>query len=147
MTTLPVTKSAPAAKSSPAGLTSQEAQRMLEQSGPNEMPDIAAHPLLRALGKFWAPIPWMLEAAVVLEAVLGKYVEAAIISILLAFNAGLGFLQEGRAQATLSALKSRLALKATVNRDNVWTVVPAAGLVVGDSVKLSLGAVVLPTCA
>ena len=84
----------------------------------------------------------MLEAAIVLEVSLGKYVEAAIISVLLAFNAALGFLQEGRAQATIAALKSRLALNAPVRRDNAWTTIPAAGLVPGDLVKLSLGAVV-----
>jgi H+-transporting ATPase len=84
----------------------------------------------------------MLEAAIVLEIVLGKYVEAAIIAVLLVFNAALGFFQEGRAQATLAALKSRLALNAQVRRDNVWATIPAAGLVPGDVVKLSLGAVV-----
>ena len=126
----------------PTGLTSDEARRRLEKSGPNAMPDTALHPLRRALTKFWAPVPWMLEAAIVLEIVLGKYVEAGIIAGLLAFNAALGFFQEGRAQATLAALKSRLALNAAVKRDNAWATVPAAGLVVGDVVKLSLGAVV-----
>src|ERR1039457_5505591 len=126
----------------PTGLTSDEARRRLEQSGPNAMPDTALHPLRRALTKFWAPVPWMLEAAIVLEIVLGKYVEAAIIALLLAFNAALGFFQEGRAQATLAALKSRLALNASVRRDNAWATVPAAGLVPGDMVKLSVGAVV-----
>src|ERR1700683_1993609 len=124
------------------GLTGDEARRRLAQSGPNAMPDTSLHPLRRALEKFWAPVPWMLEAAIVLEIVLGKYVESSIIACLLAFNAALGFLQEGRAQATLAALKSRLALNAAVKRDNAWTTVPAAGLVVGDVVKLSLGAVV-----
>jgi H+-transporting ATPase len=126
----------------PAGLTADEARRRLEKSGPNAVADTGMHPLRRALTKFWAPVPWMLEAAIVLELVLGKYVEAAIIALLLAFNAALGFLQEGRAQATLAALKSRLALNAAVKRDNAWTTVPAADLVVGDVVKLSLGAVV-----
>jgi H+-transporting ATPase len=84
----------------------------------------------------------MLEAAIVLEIVMGKYVEAAVIAALLAFNAALGFFQEGRAQATLAALKSRLALNASVRRDNAWATVPATGLVPGDIVKLSLGAVV-----
>jgi H+-transporting ATPase len=124
------------------GLTSADARSRLEKSGLNAMPDTALHPLRRALASFWAPVPWMLEAAVVLEVVLGKYVEAAIIAGLLAFNAILGFLQEGRAQATLAALKARLALNAAVKRDNAWTTVPAAQLVVGDVVKLSLGAVV-----
>ena len=126
----------------PAGLTSSEARSRLEKSGPNAMPDTALHPLRRALAKFWEPVPWMLEAAIVLEIVLGKYVEAGIIAVLLAFNAGLGFIQEGRAQATLAALKSRLALNASAKRDNAWTTVPAAQLVVGDIVKLSLGGVV-----
>jgi H+-transporting ATPase len=126
----------------PTGFTSDEARSRLEKSGPNAMPDTALHPLRRALAKFWAPVPWMLEAAIVLEIVLGKYVEAGIIAVLLAFNAALGFIQEGRAQATLAALKSRLALNASVKRDNAWTTVPATQLVVGDIVKLSLGAVV-----
>jgi H+-transporting ATPase len=124
------------------GLTSDEARRRLEKFGPNAVPDTALHPLRRALTKFWAPVPWMLEAAIVLEIVLGKYVEAAIIAGLLAFNAILGFLQEGRAQATLAALKARLALNASVRRDNAWATVPATGLVPGDVVKLSVGAVV-----
>jgi len=126
----------------PTGLTSDEARSRLEKCGPNAMPDTALHPLRRALAKFCAPVPCMLEAAIVLEIVLGKYVEAAIIAGLLVFNAALGFFQEGRAQATLAALKSRLALNASVKRDNAWTTVPAAQLVVGDVVKLSLGAVV-----
>jgi H+-transporting ATPase len=106
------------------------------------MPDTAVHPLRSALSKFWTPVPWMLEAAIVLEVALGKYVEAVIIAALLVFNAALGFFQESRAQATLAALKSRLALNASVRRGGVWTMVPAEGLVPGDIVKLSLGAVV-----
>jgi H+-transporting ATPase len=125
-----------------AGLTSAEARSRLEKFGPNAVPDTRLHPLRRALTKFWAPIPWMLEAAIVLEIGLGKYVEGAIIGVLLVFNAALGFIQEGRAQATLAALKSRLALNASVKRDNAWKTVPAAELVAGDEVKLSLGAVV-----
>jgi H+-transporting ATPase len=106
------------------------------------MPDTSADPLRMAVEKFWAPVPWMLEAAIVLELVLGKYVEAGIIAILLVFNAALGLFQESRAQATLAALKSRLALSASVRRDGAWKAIPAAELVVGDLVKLSLGGVV-----
>ena len=124
------------------GLTSDEARGWLEKFGPNAMPDTSAHPLRMALQKFWAPVPWMLEAAIVLELVLGKYVEAAIIALLLLFNAALGLFQESRAQATLAALKSRLALSASVKRDGAWKTVPATDLVPGDLVKLSLGAVV-----
>jgi H+-transporting ATPase len=126
----------------PGGLAGHEVRRRLAKFGPNAMPDTALHPLRLALEKFWAPVPWMLEAAIVLELVLGKYVEAAIIAALLVFNAALGLFQESRAQATLAALKSRLALNASVRRDGAWQTVPAVGLVPGDVVKLSLGGVV-----
>ena len=126
----------------PTGLASDEARRRLDKFGPNTMPDISMHPFRMALEKFWAPVPWMLEAAIVLELALGKVVEAAIIAGLLVFNAGLGLFQESRAQATLAALRSRLALTAYVRRDGAWKTVPAAELVPGDVVKLSLGGVV-----
>ena len=125
-----------------AGVTSDEAHRRVEKFGANAMPDTALHPFRMALEKFWAPVPWMLEAAIVLEVALGKYVEAPIIAGLLVFNAALGLLQESRAQATLAALKSRLALNAFVRRDGAWKTIPAVDVVPGDIVKLSLGAVV-----
>jgi H+-transporting ATPase len=125
-----------------SGLTDEEARSRLAEFGPNAMPDTSLHPLRLALEKFWAPVPWMLEAAVVLELALGKYIEAGIIAGLLVFNAALGLFQESRAQATLAALKSRLALNASTRRDGAWKTIPAAELVPGDVVKLSLGAVV-----
>ena len=106
------------------------------------MPDTSAHPLRNALAKFWAPVPWLLEASIVLELALHKYYEAAVIAALLIFNAALAYFQESRAQATLAALKSRLALDASVQRDGAWKTLPAVELVCGDLVKLSLGAVV-----
>jgi H+-transporting ATPase len=124
------------------GLTGDEARRRLRKFGPNAMPDTALHPVRLALEKFWAPVPWMLEAAIVLQVALGDYPEAAIIAGLLAFNAALGLFQESGAQATLAALKSRLALNASVRRDGAWKTIPAVELVPGDVVKLSLGGVV-----
>jgi H+-transporting ATPase len=125
-----------------SGLTSDEARHRFEKFGPNAMPATAVHPLRAALGNFWAPVPWMLEAAIAIQIVLGDYVESAIVAFLLVFNAALGFFQEGKAQATLAALKSRLALSASVLRDGAWAVLPVAELVPGDVVKLTLGGVV-----
>jgi magnesium-transporting ATPase (P-type) len=124
------------------GLTSAEAQARFRRDGPNSMPDASEHPLRNALTKFWAPVPWLLEASIVLEIVLHKYFEAGAVACLLIFNAALAYFQEDRAHLTLNALKSRLAMNASVRRDGIWKTVPAAELVCGDLVKLSLGGVV-----
>jgi H+-transporting ATPase len=124
------------------GLTGDVASSRLKTDGPNAMPDTSDHPLRNALTKFWAPVPWLLEASIILEMVLHKYSEAAIIAGLLIFNAALAYFQESHAQATLTALKSRLALNASVCRDGKWKTVLATELVCGDLVKLSLGGVV-----
>jgi H+-transporting ATPase len=146
VTTNPIVPAEPAQASGKnnvsRGLTSDEARARLAKYGPNAMPDTAIPPWSMALAKFWAPVPWMLEAAIILQAVLHEYFEAAVIAGLLVFNAAPGFFQEGHAQATLAALKSRLALTASVQRDGVWKTVPATDLVPGDMVKLSLGGVV-----
>ena len=130
------------AAATPLGLTSQEASTRLAQGGANAIVDVATHPVGRAVSKFWAPVPWMLEAAIILQLALKDYVEAGVVALLLVFNAVLGFVQEGRAQATVDALRSKLALVAAVRRDGAWTLIPAAGLAPGDLVKLSLGSVV-----
>jgi H+-transporting ATPase len=130
------------AKLASNGLTSDEAKSRLEKDGSNAMPDTSVHPFRNALAKFWAPVPWLLEAAIALQVLLHKDIEAVVIAGLLVFNAALAYFQEGRAQATLAALKSRLALNASVRRDGAWKTVPAAELVRGDLVKLSLGGVV-----
>ena len=124
------------------GLSGTEACRRRAESGTNTLPDTSASTWRMVLEKFWAPVPWMLEAAVILQCVLGHFVEAGIIAGLLVFNAVLGVLQESRAQAALAALKSRLAMNASVLRDGTWSIIPAADLVKGDVVKLSLGGVV-----
>jgi H+-transporting ATPase len=139
---LPSPQARPVKNAMPIGLTSVAASIRLQKDGPNAMPDTSAHPYRNALAKFWAPVPWLLEAAIVLQVVLHKYPEAAVVAGLLVFNAVLAYLQEGRAQATLAALKSRLALSASVRRDGMWKTIPAADVVRGDLVKLSLGGVV-----
>src|SRR5574340_879953 len=92
------------------GLTSGEAAARLTQYGPNAVAEERPHPWLVLLRKFWAPVPWMLEAAIALQLALGKFDEAAIITALLLFNSVLSFLQESRANNALALLKSRLEL-------------------------------------
>jgi len=126
----------------PAGLTAAEARRRLAEYGVNTVTEKAEPPWQVFLAKFWSPIGWMLEAALVLQLWVGQYIEAAVIAGLLLFNAILGFIQEGRAAAALAALKKRLAATALVRRDGEWFRLPAAELVPGDIIRLALGALV-----
>jgi H+-transporting ATPase len=125
-----------------AGLTTEEFRRRLAEVGPNAVSE-AAPPRWRIyLVKFWSPIAWLLEIAMLVEIGLGKYIEAAVVAGLLFFNATLGFIQEGRADAALVALKQRLAPTAIARRDGEWVKVAAAELVPGDAIRLPLGAIV-----
>jgi len=69
--TLPLTDVEGKLHSSPDGLTQAEAQKRLAQYGPNEIAEKKTNPFLKFLGYFWGPIPWMIEAAVILSGVVG----------------------------------------------------------------------------
>ncbi len=125
-----------------SGLTTAQAGALLAQFGPNAVDEKTAPAWRTFLARFWAPIPWLLEAAIVLQVGLGARLEAAVIGGLLIFNAILGFVQEGRATAALAALRQRLAPTALVLRDGKWIRLPAADLVPGDAIRLPLGAIV-----
>ncbi len=130
------------AVATPAGLSSAEARRRLAAAGLNlvaEHPTPAWHSYL---AEFWAPIPWLLEVATMMEVAIGKPVEAGVVGALLLFNATLSFLQANRANRALAALRRHLAPVALALRDGIWTRIPAAEVVPGDAVRLSLGAVV-----
>ncbi len=76
------------------GLSSAEAQARLKQFGPNAVVEEKAHPLKEFIKRFWALIPWLLEATIIIQLFLGESVEAAVIGGLLILNALLSFLQE-----------------------------------------------------
>jgi H+-transporting ATPase len=109
------------------------------QYGPNEIPQERPGAVRVLLQKFWAPVPWMLEATIVLQLVLGKADEAMIIAVLLLVNALVSFVQERRANNALALLQSRLAVQARVLRDSRWQLVPAQELVPGDVLHVRMG--------
>lgn len=122
-----------------SGLSSSEAAERLRRYGPNRIAAERRRPLLALLKGFWAPVPWMLEAAVVLELALGKFDEAAAIAALLIFNVILSFSQEQHANRALTLLKQRLLVQARVLRDGSWRQSPAEQLVPGDWVHIRMG--------
>ena len=129
-------------RSSPDGLTQAEAQKRLTQYGPNEIEERKTNPFLKFLTYFWGPIPWMIEAAVILSAVARHWPDFVIILLLLIANAVVGFWEEHQAGNAIAALKANLAIKARVKRDGKWTNPEARELVPGDVIRVRLGDIV-----
>ena len=125
--------------SSPDGLSAAEAKQRLEQYGPNELEEKRENTLLKFLGYFWGPIPWMIEVAAALSLVVHHWADFVIISVLLLFNAVVGFWQEHQAANAVEALKQQLALKARALRDGNWRSLAARELVPGDVIRVRLG--------
>ena len=126
----------------PRGLSEAEAAKRLGRFGPNALPEGRRHLVRTLAAKLTGPVPFLLEAAVVLELAAGKATEAAIVACLVVFNGALSFVQERRAQDALSLLRSRLAVHARVRRDGRWQLLDATGLVPGDVVHVRVGDIV-----
>ncbi len=124
------------------GLTRAEAEARHHRFGYNELREEEEPLWHRIFRRFWGPIPWMIEVAAVLSAVVGKWEDFTIILIMLLVNAGLDFLQEHRALNALKALKQRLASEVIVLRDGRFTVLPSRELVPGDIVRLRIGNII-----
>lgn len=121
------------------GLSQAEAEKRLQQYGPNALPEQKIRLWLVFLQKMWGPVPWMLEASVVLEFILGKTIEAGIIGVLILFNAAMSTLQENKAKNALALLKNRLSVNARVLRNGQWQLLPSGELVPGDVIYLRMG--------
>ena len=124
------------------GLSSDEAARRLTQYGPNALEDKQVSVLRRLLGYFWGPIPWMIEIAAILSALVQHWADFWIIITLLIFNAAVGFWQEYTAGNAVAALMKQLAMRARVRRDKQWQEIDAQRLVPGDIVRIRLGDVI-----
>jgi H+-transporting ATPase len=124
------------------GLTPAEAQKRLTQYGPNEIEEKKTNLFLKFLSYFWGPIPWMIEAAVILSGVVRHWPDFFIILVLLVTNAVVGFWEEYSAGNAIAALKARLATKTRVKRDGKWITPPSRELVPGDLIQLRLGDIV-----
>ena len=127
---------------SATGLANAEAQARLQQYGYNEIQEKEEPLWHRVFRRFWGPIPWMIEMAATLSAIVGKWDDFIIIIIMLLINAGLDFFQEHRALNALKALKQSMKAETIVLRNGEFTTIPSRELVPGDIIKLRIGNIV-----
>lgn len=125
-----------------AGLASSEVRVRQLRYGYNEIKEKEEPLWHRIFRRFWGPIPWMIEIAALLSAVVQKWDDFVIISILLLVNAGLDFFQERRALNALRALKQHLATEIIAMRDGKFKTITVRELVPGDIIKLRIGNIV-----
>ncbi len=122
------------------GLTSGQAAERLDEYGPNQLPAAPRRgPLARLVAQFNNPLILVLIVAGVVTALLEHYLDSAVIFGVVVINAVIGFVQEGKAESALEAVRGMLATRATVLRDGQRHEVDATGLVPGDLVLLESG--------
>jgi H+-transporting ATPase len=132
--------------SGPNGLSEEEARKGLSIYGPNIIEEKEESPVLGFLKRFWGPMPWLLEAAVLLSLIIGHVLEAIIIASLLVINALVGFLHQESSTKVLKMLKSRLAPRAKVLRGGGLKTIEAGLVVPGDVIVVELGDIVPADC-
>ena len=124
------------------GLNVAEVAKRLAQYGYNEIEEKEESLWHRIFRRFWGPIPWMIEVAAILSAIVQKWEDFSIIMVMLLVNAFLDFFQEHRALNALKALKQGLPNEVIVLREGQFVTIPARELVPGDVVKLKIGDIV-----
>jgi len=122
------------------GLAPEEAARRLERHGPNRLPEPAKRPvLLRFVLQFHHILIYVLLASAVITTALGHLVDTLVILAVVVANAVIGFVQEGKAEKAMDAIRKMLALKASVLRGGTRVAVEGDALVPGDIVLLEAG--------
>ena len=123
--------------SSAEGLTQADARHRLQQFGPNRLrPAKKKGPLVRFLAQFHNVLIYVLMGAGVITALLGHWVDSGVILGVVLINAIIGFIQEGKAEKALDAIRNMLSQQAMVKRDGKFISLPAEQLVPGDVVLL-----------
>ncbi|WP_407666434.1 plasma-membrane proton-efflux P-type ATPase [Mycobacterium pinniadriaticum] len=142
LATLPLPQALSTLDTSAQGLTSEQARARRDRYGPNEIEEKRVNPVLAFLGYFWAPIPWMIEVALLLSLAARHWADAVIIGVLLVLNGLVAFVEEHQAAGAIAALKKGLAASSRVRRDGAWVTVAVSELVPGDVVRVRLGDVI-----
>jgi len=138
--TLPAAEVKTQLQSGPDGLADGEAARRIEQYGPNRLaPPKRRGVLMRLLMQFHNILLYVMLGAAVITAILGHWVDTGVLLAAVVINAIIGFIQEGKAEAALDAIRAMLSPHATVVRGGDRRQIDAAELVPGDRVLLVSG--------
>ena len=129
-----------ALRTNPRGLTEDDARSRLDEYGPNRLPEPERDgPLKRFLSHFHDALIYVLLGAAVVTGLLQHWIDTGVILAVVLINAIIGFIQEGRAENALAAIRSMLSPNATARRDGDWREIPADALVPGDIIRLRAG--------
>ncbi len=124
------------------GLNDSEVIDRLKTFGYNEIIEKEKHPLIEFLLRYWGPMPWLLELAMVLSFILRHHLEGIIIFVLLTVNAVIGHMHSRGSQRAVELLKKKLAIQAKVLRDGKWITKEAREIVPGDIIAVRLGDII-----
>ena len=128
------------------GLSSIEAELLLKECGKNELPEKIIPKWYIFLMLFWEPMPVMIWIAIVIEAILGKWMDMSILIAIQFSNASIAFYETTKSGDAVAALKASLKPEAVVKRDDTWRSIDASLLVPGDLVLLSTGSAIPADC-
>jgi len=124
------------------GLSKEEVRHLLDEYGYNEIVEEKENYIIDFLKRFTGLTSYVIESSIVISIIIGRYIDAGVMFILLLLNAILGFTQEFRASKAIDALKKRINIKVKVLRDGNWIEVPSREIVPNDTIKLSMGDII-----
>jgi H+-transporting ATPase len=124
------------------GLNDADVQARRKQYGYNEIPEKHVGPFVGILKRMWGPIPWLLEAAMLFELILGKVPQAGVVFLMLVFSAVMGEIQEKRAKKAIGYLHQQLQISVRILRSGIWQTMLSRELVPGDIVHVKVGDIV-----
>ncbi len=139
---IPLEKTFDLLATSEQGISENEAKRRIQQFGYNEIKEEKKNPLLDFLSRFWGPIPWLLEIAMIISFAVSHYLEGIIIFVLITANAIIGYIHSRNSQKAVELIKGRLTINAKALRDGKWSVIKAKDVVPGDIISVGLGDIV-----